>query len=80
MRTVTLISKDDCSLCDKALEVLEQVHEKIPFRLEINKITPGTEEFRRYGERVPVVLVDNTEVFFYSVNPQRLERILRRSS
>ncbi len=76
MKTVTLISKDDCSLCDKALEKLERIQKEKPFHLKVQKIEPGTDEYEKYKEKIPVVLVDDREMFYYRVNEGALKSML----
>ena len=58
MPTLTLYTKPDCSLCDEAHAALERVRERVPFDLELVDISADLELAERYGERIPVVLVD----------------------
>jgi hypothetical protein len=76
MKTVTLISKDECSLCDIALEKLERIQREKQFELVVKKIEPGTPDHERYGEKIPVVLVDDIELCYYKVDERRLKSIL----
>ncbi len=76
MRTITLISKDDCSLCDKALDTLEKIRKEKPFKLVVKKIHPGTSEYETYKEKIPVIYVDNVRLFYYTINEQALLEIL----
>ena len=72
MRTVTLISKDDCSLCDVAKAVLLNTRKTFPFALEEKKITPTDSEFEKYRERIPVILIDGEFAFQYKVSERQL--------
>jgi glutaredoxin len=56
---ITLYSRPDCHLCDDAREVLQRVGE--PF-VEVD-IETSDDLFKRYLERIPVVLVDGVEAF-----------------
>jgi Glutaredoxin-like domain (DUF836) len=76
MKTVTLISKDDCHLCDVAKSVLLKAQKKIAFDLKEKKITPGKPEFEMYHERVPVVLINEVFAFQYRVSELQLLKIL----
>ncbi len=76
MKTVTLISKDDCSLCDKALLTLEKISKKKPFILDIKKIQPGTSDYDKYKEKIPVIYINNVRVFYYTINEQTLLEML----
>jgi glutaredoxin len=56
---ITLYSRPDCHLCEDAREVLQRVGE--PFE-EVD-IETSDDLFKRYLERIPVVLVDGVEAF-----------------
>jgi uncharacterized membrane protein len=53
--TVTLYSKDNCSLCDVALQDLEALQKSIPHNLAIVDIESDPALKKTYGERVPVL-------------------------
>ena len=76
MKTVTLISKDDCHLCDAAKSVILNAQKKIAFDLKERKIAPGSPEFEAYHERIPVVLIDEEFAFQYKVSELQLLNIL----
>ncbi len=76
MKTVTLISKDDCSLCTKALGALELLQQDFPFHINIRKITPADKDYSLYHENIPVGLVDGVEVFRYHVDREKLLGVL----
>ncbi len=78
MKTVTLISKDDCHLCDVAKTVILKAQKKIIFDLKEKKIAPGSPEFETYHERVPVVLIDEKFAFQYKVSELQLLNILNK--
>jgi glutaredoxin len=77
MKTVTLITKDDCSLCVKVRETLETMRTTIPFTLEIRNLESDERYLEMYADKIPVVLIDGREEFIYSVNPNKLEKLLR---
>ena len=56
MRTVTLYGRPGCHLCDAALVLLERVRATRPFALEQVDIESDDELFKRYLERIPVVV------------------------
>jgi hypothetical protein len=76
MKTITLISKDDCHLCDAAKSVILSAQKKIAFDLKERKITPGDPEFEAYHERIPVVLIDEEFAFQYKVSELQLLKLL----
>jgi glutaredoxin len=77
MKTVTLISKDDCSLCDKALNDLTQLQLELPFHISVRKINPGTDEYERYKEKIPVILIDDSEICHFRVDAAAVRNTLR---
>ena len=80
MKTVTLISKDDCHLCETAKSVVLRTQKKIAFDLKEEKIAPGTEEFDKYHERVPVVLIDGKIAFQFKVSElQLLQKLIKKN-
>jgi hypothetical protein len=72
VKTVTLISKNNCHLCDVAREVLLKARTKTAFNLNEKKITAGDADFEAYHERIPVILIENEFAFQYRVS----ERVL----
>jgi Glutaredoxin-like domain (DUF836). len=76
VKTVTLISKVDCHLCEVAKEVLRKAQKKTSFNLREKKITPGEADFEVYHERIPVILIEGEFAFQYKVSErQLLERL-----
>jgi glutaredoxin len=76
MPRLTLYTKPDCPLCDAAAEALARVRRRAPFDLEVVDIDPDPELRARYGERIPVVLVEGELTFEYEVDEQALEHRL----
>ncbi|MGA9406884.1 MAG: glutaredoxin family protein [Bacteroidota bacterium] len=77
MKTVTLISKDNCHLCEEAKEVLVQAQSKFAFTLEEKKIAQGSPEFEMYYERIPVILIDGEFAFQYRVSELQFLKLLQ---
>ncbi|OII61931.1 NrdH-redoxin [Streptomyces sp. CC53] len=75
-RTVTLIGKPGCHLCDEARTVVEQVCAETGAVWEEKDITRDEELHRAYWEQIPVVLVDGEQHTFWKVDPARLRRAL----
>ena len=73
MPRLTLYTKPDCPLCDEAAQALSRVRARTAFELEVVDIGPDPELRERYGERVPVVLVDGEHAFDYVVDERALE-------
>jgi glutaredoxin len=75
-RTVTLIGKPGCHLCDDARAVVGKVAGEMGVVVEERDITQDEELHRRYWEQVPVVLVDGEQHTFWRVDEKRLRAAL----
>lgn len=75
-RTVTLIGKPGCHLCDDARVVVEKVAGEAGAAVEEQDITRDPELYARYWEQVPVVLVDGEQHTFWRVDEKRLRTAL----
>ncbi|CAM5253409.1 Glutaredoxin family protein OS=Streptomyces alboniger OX=132473 GN=CP975_20040 PE=4 SV=1 [Streptomyces alboniger] len=75
-RTVTLIGKPGCHLCDDAQQVIEKVCGELGATWEKKDITRDEELYRAYWEQIPVVLVDGEQHTFWRVDEARLRREL----
>ncbi|MFJ8668068.1 glutaredoxin family protein [Streptomyces sp. NPDC093600] len=75
-RTVTLIGKPGCHLCDDARAVIEAVCAETGASWEEKDITQDEELYREYWEQIPVVLVDGEQHTFWRVDAGRLRREL----
>lgn len=72
MTRLILYTKQDCCLCEEALETLEAVREEIGFDIREVDISSDRALDARYGELVPVVEIDGVKAFEYRVDAQDL--------
>jgi glutaredoxin len=79
---VTLYGRPGCHLCDDALGVLQRIRADAPFDLRTVNIEDDDALLRAYLERIPVVSLDDEEVYDYFVDEAdlraRLARVGRR--
>ncbi|MFF3288422.1 glutaredoxin family protein [Streptomyces sp. NPDC003023] len=75
-RTVTLIGKPGCHLCDDAREVVREVCAEAGASFEERDINEDSELHRAYWEQIPVVLIDGEQHTFWKVDAGRLRRAL----
>lgn len=75
-RTVTLVGKPGCHLCDEAREVLLRVTAELGVTFEEKDITRDEELYRRYWEQIPVTLIDGRQHDFWRVDEKRLRKAL----
>jgi Glutaredoxin-like domain (DUF836) len=73
MPSLILYTKPDCCLCGEAAEALRRVRERVPFDLDVVDVSRDPVLLERYGERLPVVLVDGRPAFEYEVDERALE-------
>ena len=73
---VTLYSKPGCHLCDDARAAVERVCRDLDVSWEEVDITADPDLQQRYGEQIPVTLVDGRQHDFWRVDPTRLTRAL----
>ncbi|MDH6137322.1 glutaredoxin [Kitasatospora sp. MAA4] len=77
-RTVTLIGKPGCHLCDQAREVIAKVVGELGSGFEERDITQDPELYRLYAEQIPVTLIDGRQHDFWRVDEKRLRTALLR--
>ena len=75
--SVVLYGRPDCHLCEEALAVVERVRARVAFELQQVDIESDDELFKRYLERIPVLVVGGQELFEFFVDEQLLESALR---
>ncbi len=75
---VRLYTRPGCHLCDTAREVVAQVCRELGEAFDEVDVSASVELTGRYGEEVPVTLVDGRQHDFWRVDPDRLRAELRR--
>jgi hypothetical protein len=72
----TLYSKPGCHLCDDARAVIERVCADLGEGFDEIDILTDPELVERYGEEIPVTLVDGRQHDFWRVDERRLRAAL----
>ncbi len=75
---LTLITRHDCHLCTEMASVIEAVARLVPIALEVRDVDADPALTQRYGEQVPVLLVNGRKAFKYRLDPAALLRRLQR--
>ncbi|WP_151083593.1 glutaredoxin family protein [Nocardioides cynanchi] len=75
---VTLYSRPGCHLCDDARAVVAQVCAELGEDYVEISVADDPELLRRYGDEIPVTLVDGARHDFWRVDPARLRAALTR--
>jgi glutaredoxin len=73
---LVLYHAQGCHLCERALRVLHEIRQEIPFELEEIEIDGDPELEARYREWLPVVEIDGERAFVYYVDSAALRRKL----
>jgi glutaredoxin len=76
MSRVVVYTAAGCTLCERALEVVQETRREVEFELELVDIGGDPELERRYREHIPVVEIDGERAFTYFVDPKALRRRL----
>ena len=77
---IILYSAPGCCLCDRAYDLLQRINQSYPFNLIVKDITLDDVLHRNYLERIPVVVVNGSELFEYEIDEKKLcEKLNRRN-
>jgi glutaredoxin len=76
MALVTVYSRSNCHLCDVALETLTNLQGELEFEIEKQVIDGNPELESKYGEQVPVILINGKQHDFFRVDPERFRKAI----
>lgn len=74
--SLILMSKPGCHLCEPARDVVAQVCARLGVHWQERDVTSDPDWLARYGELIPVLLVDGRLFAYWRVDAQELERAL----
>jgi len=74
---IVVYSRQDCCLCDDALEQIEAARASVAFSLRVVDVDQEPALAERYGHEVPVVEIDGRKAFKYRLTTRDLLRRLR---
>ena len=78
MELVTIYSRKECHLCEEALGVLQRLKNELHFDI-VEIFIDGDEELeKRFGEQVPVTLIDGVHHAYWRVDPIRFKSSLEK--
>jgi glutaredoxin len=72
--SVTLWGKPDCSLCDKAVAILERLNVDYCLRIDKRDITADSVGYERYRYVIPVVEIQGGPSFEGKISEHRLRQ------
>jgi Glutaredoxin-like domain (DUF836) len=75
---VTILSREDCHLCDVVYRIA--MHLQLELHIETSKlyIDGNSVLTKRYGTRIPVVLIDEIEHFAGNITEEELRRAIKK--
>jgi thiol-disulfide isomerase/thioredoxin len=76
--SVEIYSRPGCHLCDTAKEVIERVRESYAFDLRVINIDTDPELEGKYGEEIPVVVINGRKAFKFYVDEIKFEDQVKR--
>ena len=75
---IEILTKQDCSLCEEAKEVVNRVLPDYPARLVMTDIESDPILYEEFKERIPVVRINGEESFVYKAHEKTLRHKLDR--
>ncbi|WP_425467161.1 glutaredoxin family protein [Pseudalkalibacillus caeni] len=73
---VILYSKENCSLCDKAKVVLDELNEEIPLSVKEVDIYKDDDLLEKYMVMIPVVEIYGEEVDYGIISKEKIRKRL----
>jgi glutaredoxin len=80
MVLVTVFSRSGCHLCETALLEINKFKEEFEFEVEERLIDGDNDLEKKYGEEVPVILINGKPHDFFKVDPTRFREAMKRES
>ncbi|MBJ2120167.1 glutaredoxin family protein [Arthrobacter sp. MSA 4-2] len=74
---VVLVTKPQCHLCEDARAVVERVTASLGLRWREQSVTDAPELLERFAEELPVLMIDGIQRDFWTIDEERLRRLLR---
>ena len=75
--SIIIYSKPDCHLCERAKDVLDRCRQQVAFEIETVDISQNPELLARYGQDIPVILLDGREIARHFVRERKLLELLK---
>ena len=75
---VEIFSRSGCHLCEVAEGVIKEIQREIPFDLTITLIDGDKDLIAKYGEEVPVTVINGERHDYYRVDRERFRNAILR--
>ena len=80
MEIVTVYSRSGCHLCENALNEIKKFSAEFKFQIEEILIDGDEELEKKYGEEIPVILINGKRHDFFKVDPERFRSAMQNES
>ena len=77
--SVIIYSRVDCHLCDVIHRMAHHLQKELSFELQKIDVATDAKLVAAYGDRVPVVLIDQSERFSGAVTEGQLRRAIKKA-
>ncbi len=77
MPDVVLVTKPQCHLCEDARAVVERVTASLGMEWRERSVSDAPELLERFAEELPVLMIDGVQRDFWTIDEDRLLRLLR---
>lgn len=77
MNRLTLFTKPGCHLCDIMKAVITGISDEIDFKYEEINIESDKLLFEKYGKKIPVLSLNGRMIAKYSIDKDRLLKMLK---
>jgi glutaredoxin len=75
---VTVYSRNGCHLCEVALSDIENFKGEFEFQIEKILIDGNSDLEKKYGEEVPVILINGKQHDFFRIDPERFRDAMQK--
>ncbi len=76
MIEVTVYSRTGCHLCHVVVDQLEEIRKEKAFELQVLLIDGDAELEKKYGEQIPVTLINGQHHDYWRIDPVRFKAAL----
>ncbi len=76
---VIILSRQDCHLCDVVYQMAVRLQRELGIDTKKLSIEDDTDLLKRYGTRVPVILLDDIEYVSGHVTERELRRAIKKA-
>ena len=77
---LVMYGRSACHLCQDMQDALTKLQEEYDFSLEIRDIDSKPDWFRKYSQKIPVLMAEDTEICHFHLDPVALQAYFSRQT